>query len=222
MKNVSAGVKVGVLVLLLVVGGWIVWKNLVSDPAGEESYGLKARFRDASGLPPGSKVVVAGIPVGEISSVSIEGRRAVVKFRIRRDIDVYDSAIVYKKATSLLGNYYIEVDPGEPVTTGSDGLEKTWVKLKDGDEIRTVVEATSPDQLLARIAQTLPNVDEVLKSVRDLTNDLREVVNGPLRSTITRVEKLVDEQAPNIVLIVDKVASTLDKIDQTRRRRRGR
>lgn len=214
MKNLSAGIKVGVLVILAAVGGWLVWTNLATDPAGKDNYWLKARFRDASGLPTGSKVVVAGIPVGEILSTEIDGRRAMVRFKVRKDIKIYDSAIVYKKATSLLGNYYIEIDPGDPITTSAeDGSQLTHKILAQGEEIPHVVEATSPDQLLRRIEQSLPNVDEVLKSVRDLAEDLRRLVNGPVASVVGRVDALVQKAAPEVEAAIGDARSALARLD---------
>jgi phospholipid/cholesterol/gamma-HCH transport system substrate-binding protein len=199
VKGLSAGIKVGILVILMGVAGWLVWTNLATDPAGKNSYWLKARFRDASGLPTGSKVVVAGIPVGEILATQIDGRKAVVRFKVRDDVKIYASAIVYKKATSLLGNYYIEIDPGEPITVGAeDGAQIQHKQLVQGDEVVHVVEATSPDQLLRRIEQSLPNVDEVLKSVRDLAEDMRRLVNGPVASAVGRVDALVQKGAPEV------------------------
>jgi len=214
VKGLSAGIKVGILVLLMVVGAWLVWTNLTTDPAGKSSYGLKARFRDASGLPTGSKVVVAGIPVGEIVSTQIEGRKAVVRFKVRKDIQIYDSAIVYKKATSLLGNYYIEVDPGDAITTSAeDGNPVTHKLLVQGDEITHVVEATSPDQLLRRIEQSLPNVDEVLKSVRDLAEDLRRLTNGPVASVVGRIDALVQKQAPEVEGLISDAREALGRLN---------
>jgi phospholipid/cholesterol/gamma-HCH transport system substrate-binding protein len=213
MKSLSAGIKVGILVILMVVAGYLVWTSLVTDPAGSGGYWLKARFKDASGLPTGSKVVVAGIPVGEILSTSIEGRKAVVRFKLRKDLKVFDSAVVFKKATSLLGNYYIEVDPGDAETVSADGSKVSHVVLKQGEEIMHVVEATSPDQLLRRIEQSLPNVDEVLKSVRDLAEDLRRLANGPVASMVGRLDALVQKEAPNVEAIVEKAGASMDRID---------
>src|SRR6188474_2892672 len=102
MKAVSAGVRVAILFLLLAIGGYLVWKNLGQDPAGANNYTLFAKFRDASGLPTGSKVVVAGLPQGEVTRLEVEGRYARVTFKLRRDIKVWTSGVVIKKATSLL------------------------------------------------------------------------------------------------------------------------
>ena len=64
--------------------------------------------------------------------------------------------------------------------------------------VPNVVEATTPDQLLHRIEQTLPNVDRVLESVRDLSEDVRRIVNGPLQSVATRVDGLVQREAGTV------------------------
>jgi phospholipid/cholesterol/gamma-HCH transport system substrate-binding protein len=212
MKWLSSGVKVGILFLLLVIGAYAIFTGLGTDPAGSDSIELSARFKDASGMPIGSKVVVAGLPVGGITSLSIEGRYARVKFRVRRDVAVWSSAIVFKKATSLLGDNYLEIDPGSADQPDPDG--KAAVRLKSGDQILRVVEATSPDQLLRRIEQSLPNVDAVLLSVKDLSEDMRRVVNGPIASVANRVDALVQKEAGTVSGILEKADRSMARIDQ--------
>ncbi len=230
MKSISAGVRVAILFLLLAIGIYIVWKNLGQNPAGKNNQILYARFKDASGLPKKSKVVVAGLPQGEVTDLEVDGRYAKVTFRLSTDIKVWSSATVFKKATSLLGENYLEIDPGEEVRTGADGTKRTFTPLgarcKDYDSpdeklrdacrrIEHVVEATTPDQLLHRIDETLPNVDRVLESVRDLSEDLRGVVNGPLKSVADRVDGLVQKEANNVANIierVDRITKTVDGV----------
>ncbi len=219
MKNVSAGVRVAILFFLLAVGGYLVVTNLGQNPAGKNTQTFYALFKDASGLPKKSKVVVAGLPQGEVTELEVNGRYAKVTFRMSRDIKVWTSATVLKKATSLLGENYLEVDPGEEVRAGADGAKATFTPLgaeckgynspdpKQVDacrHIEHVVEATTPDQLLHRIDETLPNVDRVLDSVHDLSEDLRGVVNGPLKSVATRVDGLVQKEANNVAEIIER------------------
>ena len=228
MKSVSAGVRVAILFLLLMVAGYLVWKNLGQDPAGRDSYTLFAVFRDASGLPKGSKVVVAGLPVGQVVRLDVDGRYAHVEFRLSDEIVVYSSAVVIKKATSLLGDNYLEIDPGEPIKQAPDGTKQTFQQLglkcptyndpaPKSDpcrQIPNVVEATTPDQLLHRIEQTLPNVDRVLESVRDLSEDVRRIVNGPMSSVATRVDGLVQREAGTVQSIIERADRSMKKIDQ--------
>jgi phospholipid/cholesterol/gamma-HCH transport system substrate-binding protein len=125
LKGISAGVRVAILFLLVTLGGYVVWKNLGQSASGSNSYELIARFRDVSGLPKGSKVVAAGIPLGEVTKLELEGRYAKITVRIRRDVDVYQSGVVVKKASSLLGDNFLEIDPGEPKKQMPDGTTKS-------------------------------------------------------------------------------------------------
>ena len=213
MRRLSAGVKVGVLFLVVIAGGYAVWNGLGVDPAGRNSMKLWAQLRDASGMPVGSRVVVAGLPVGEITSLTIDGRYARVKFKVRRDVPMWSSAVVYKKATSLLGDNYLEIDPGTPETTDPSGNVLKNDRLVDGDQIVRVVEATSPDQLLRRIEQSLPQVDDVLVSVKSLSEDMRRVVNGPIASVASKVDALVDREGKTVSDILERADRSMARIE---------
>jgi ABC-type transporter Mla subunit MlaD len=229
VKSISAGVRVAILFLLLAIGAYLVWKNLGQNPAGKDNYTLFAKFRDASGLPRGTKVVVAGLPKGEVVGLEIEGRYAKVTFKVDNEITVWTSAVIVKKARSLLGDNYLEIDPGEQVRQAPDGTRQSYTKLgpdcptyKDDDrrksdvcrQIVNVIEATTPDQLLHRMEQTLPNVDRVLESVRDLSEDVRRIVNGPLQSVATRVDSLVQREAGTVGDIIERADRSMARIEQ--------
>jgi phospholipid/cholesterol/gamma-HCH transport system substrate-binding protein len=229
VKSVSAGIRVAILFLLLVIGAYLVWKNLGQDPAGANNYTLFSKFRDASGLPKGTKVVVAGLPQGEVTELEVEGRYAKVTFKVRNDIDVWTSGVVIKKATSLLGDNYLEIDPGERSKQMPDGSSREFTLLgpkcatyKDSDrrksdpcrQVPNVIEATTPDQLMHRLEQTMPNVDSVLASVRDLSEDVRRIVNGPLQSVATRVDGLVQREAGTVGNIIQRADRTMGKVEQ--------
>ncbi|MEZ4358839.1 MAG: MlaD family protein [Kofleriaceae bacterium] len=214
MKGISAGVKVGVLFLMMLSGSYAVWQSLGSDVGGGDSYPLSARFRDASGLPLGTKVLVAGLPVGVVSKLAIDGRHAIVTFRVRPDVQVWSSAIVIKKARSLLGDNYLEIDPGAPTTVTPEGNTEAHVLLKSGDQVARVVESTSPDALMHRIEATLPNVDAVLLTVKDLSDDVRRIVNGPLASVATRVDGLIQREAGTVSDILQRANRSMSRIEQ--------
>jgi phospholipid/cholesterol/gamma-HCH transport system substrate-binding protein len=134
-----------------------------------------------------------------------------------------------KKARSLLGDNYLEIDPGEEIKQAPDGTRRQFTLLgppcsgyEDSDrrksepcrQIPNVIEATTPDQLLHRIEQTMPNVDRVLESVRDLSEDVRRIVNGPLQSVATRVDGLVQREAGTVGDIIERADRSMAKIEQ--------
>lgn len=213
MKSISAGIKVGILVLLFVGGGYAVWKSFDTSASGEDGVELSALFRDASGLPVGSQVMVAGLAIGEISDQSIEGRYARVSFKVRRDVEIWDNAVIFKKSSSLLGAYYLEIDPGTPESVSPAGVLSSNTRLIDGDRIDKVIEATTVDQVLRRLDQSMPNVDKVLLSVRDLSEDLRRVVNGPLAATASRIDDLVQRESLTIASILQRADSSMARIE---------
>jgi phospholipid/cholesterol/gamma-HCH transport system substrate-binding protein len=235
LKSVSAGVRVAILFLLLFIGGYIVLSSLGQDKAGSNANQYFALFRDASGLPKGSKIMVAGITKGEVTGLTVVGRYARIDIKLSSDVEVWKSGFVAKKASSLLGENYLEVDPGGKEMIGPDGVKHTYDQLgpkcpdyysPDKDkadacrQIQNVVEGTTPDQLIHRIEQTLPNVDRVLDSVRDLSEDLRGVVNGPLKNVAQRVDGLVQKNADavqDIIQRADRAAKNIEAVaDQLR------
>jgi phospholipid/cholesterol/gamma-HCH transport system substrate-binding protein len=229
VKAGSAAVRVAIMFILLAVGAYIVWRNLGQNPAGKDNFTLFAKFLDASGLPKGTKVVVAGLPKGEVIGLEIEGRYAKVTVKIDDEITVWTSAVIVKKARSLLGDNYLEIDPGEEIKQAPDGTRQTYTRLgppcptyrsddpRKSDACRrivNVIEATTPDQLLHRMEQTLPNVDRVLESVRDLSEDVRRIVNGPLQSVATRVDGLVQREAGTVADIIERADRSMARIEQ--------
>ena len=74
-------------------------------------------FHDAAGLFEKSRVQTAGIPIGEINSRALDPTtaRAKITIRMHPGITLYENAVVSKKSASLLGEFYLEIDPGTPI-----------------------------------------------------------------------------------------------------------
>jgi phospholipid/cholesterol/gamma-HCH transport system substrate-binding protein len=214
VKHLSAAVKVGILVIAMALGAYAVWKVIGERPSGGQNFEVWAKLRDAAGLPLGSRVVIAGLAVGEIARLNIEGSYARVTMRIRDDIPLYDNAILFKKSSSLLGDFYLEIDPGLERTTDARGAGVVHERLKDGDEIKYVVEATSVDQLVRRIDETLPRVNEAVVEFRDLAQDLRGLVNGEVKSIAKNIDALVQRESQTVSDILDRLDKALAQVQQ--------
>jgi phospholipid/cholesterol/gamma-HCH transport system substrate-binding protein len=81
---------------------------------GDDSYSLFARFSSVSGLKTGSSVEMLGIEVGKVEKLTLDQdkQQALVELRIRNDIQVYDDAIASIKTSGLIGDKYVQLDPG--------------------------------------------------------------------------------------------------------------
>src|SRR5688572_5571739 len=111
MPRLSQIVRVVVPVVVLGGLGFLAWRAIAPERI-EGEFRTFAMFRDASGLPTGSRVLIAGVPVGNIEGLTIEGRLARVDMRLVDDVVLWDNAYAEKKAASLLGDSYIEIFPG--------------------------------------------------------------------------------------------------------------
>ena len=140
MQKFSTPFKVGFVILVgLVMAVVMIIRFSANWGQDNGTYELKAYFNDATGLAPKSQIKVAGIQVGEVSSIRLEGSRALVTFKIRDDIelwsgtgnenDLVDGATVAKKLSGILGDYHLEITPG------IDGK-----RLENGDFVPTVLQ----------------------------------------------------------------------------------
>ncbi|MDX9746755.1 MAG: outer membrane lipid asymmetry maintenance protein MlaD [Syntrophales bacterium] len=115
MKKFAMETSVGIFVFLgLILIGYMTVKLGHVDLFGSDSYPLNAKFTSVSGLRIGSPVKMLGMEVGRVESMKIdqEDLKAVVEFRIKNEMMIYDDAIASIKTEGLIGDCYLSIDPG--------------------------------------------------------------------------------------------------------------
>lgn len=70
---------------------------------GQERYDLSARFVSANGLARGADVALAGVPVGRVSSVTLDptSQMAIVKFRVNTELKIPDDSTLTIGSSTL-------------------------------------------------------------------------------------------------------------------------
>jgi phospholipid/cholesterol/gamma-HCH transport system substrate-binding protein len=152
------------LVVALIVGGIILANQRFTLPAGVPVLGkdyvdVEAELVTAQAVTPGQgqTVNIAGVAVGEISSVELENGRAVIGLKINREnATIYRDASILLRPKTGLKDMVAELDPG----TEEAG------ELPEGERIPA--------------SQTLPdvNLDEVLASLDADTRDYLKLLLG--------------------------------------------
>lgn len=133
MKKYSKETVVGIFMFLgLLCISYMTVKLGNVSLFGDNTYSLFGRFDKVSGLRVGNQVNMFGLDIGKIDGFSMdqEAQVAVVEFKIKKGIKIYDDAIASIKTEGLLGDKYVEIDAG-------GGGEQ----LKPGD---TITETESP------------------------------------------------------------------------------
>src|SRR5690606_38497772 len=86
LSAVGTNVKVGLLVIAGILAFVAIYSFLQDRQGGGQANEYWALFTDASGLSVRAEVRVAGVQVGEVSSIELQGGRARVHFTVRPDV----------------------------------------------------------------------------------------------------------------------------------------
>jgi phospholipid/cholesterol/gamma-HCH transport system substrate-binding protein len=166
----------------------------------DESLSVYGVFKDASGLGRRSRVQIAGIPVGEIANIELVGARAKVWMKIRRDVGIHADATLKKRSESLLGDYMLDLYAGS----------ESAPLLKDGDEIKIVVDATGIDQVIDQASKIASDVQEVTASLRRVLGGEKgtqsmEALVANLVSASEGLDKAIKDNSAQLNRIVNNV-----------------
>jgi phospholipid/cholesterol/gamma-HCH transport system substrate-binding protein len=210
-------VKVGVAVIVIGLASYFLLKMLQAGVGGRGDQFAKyyAFFHDATGLVDRSNVQIAGLNVGEIVSREVdtkvwrddrgvEHREVLAKIWVkvlRKYTPIWDNSIIYKKQSSLLGGYYLEIDPGSKETVGKDGTVIKNHKIPDGGEIKRVSEVASMGDLMTQFQELVPILKRILEDVRAMTS-------GPIQQSAERVREILDQNAE----LVHSMMKNIDRI----------
>jgi phospholipid/cholesterol/gamma-HCH transport system substrate-binding protein len=107
---------VTMVVLMLVMAAAF---NLQKFP-GFSGDGYEAVFSDASGLHPGNIVQVAGIQVGRVDSIDLDGNRVLVHFSVNHDVHFGTRTRASIDVLNLLGEKYLDLSPEGPGQQSGD------------------------------------------------------------------------------------------------------
>lgn len=204
MKNTGAAIKVGITALGIALLGFFGFKFVAKGISGNSGYHVWCKFRDATGLADKSRVQIAGLNVGEISDRRLMDGMARLGIHIKPEIELWSNATIFKKSSSLLGEYYLEIDPGTP--NAPDPINPAQVvanrRLVEGDQIVNVVEAVTTTDILVQVQETLP-------VLRAILTDVQRITQGPLQDIAHSVQTGVDRNsaaAEQLLKHMDQIA----------------
>ena len=208
--------KVGLLVLVA-LGAFLVFRLALDTDAADSTQAttVYAYFDDASGIGPKSRVQTAGIPVGEVSGVRLEGTRARVELRIRRDIPLKTDAMLVKRSESILGDYLIDLVPGSPSAP----------PMPEGGEIATVNDRTGMEEAVNKLNLIAGDIQEVTRSLREVfggeagANNMQAIVanlvavSESLDNTLSRAGTSLNSALDNIDLLSREIRQLTENQD---------
>jgi phospholipid/cholesterol/gamma-HCH transport system substrate-binding protein len=210
--------KVGLFVALTGAAAYGIYRFVSPTVSGGGGYTVHAFIHDATGLAPRSRVTIAGIPVGSLESIKLEHGEARLDVRVKNDVALYDNATLGKKSASILGESVIVLTPGTPDNR----------QLHDGDEIRVIVEQTTPGEIMdevkeiadsvklvaAQLAASIgteqggQNMRLILQNLADSTDALNKTIRENrevIRDTLRNIDAITQNANPQMEKILENV-----------------
>ena len=215
MRETWNAARVGLMVVLGLVVTFAVYRFVDEQAASESGYGVYAYFDDVQGLITKSRVLVAGIPVGTISAIRLEGDRARVDLRIEAGVKLYEDAQITMRSLSLLGEQVLVIRPGTP------GLPE----IPDGGEIRTADDGVQTDDIIVTVNDIAQSVKKITTQMERAfgTDEAGDRMQGALRNLSDALEdiaQVTDQAGPRIIRIVENVELATDDLSQIIHERR--
>jgi len=196
-------VLIAVVGLLLLGIAFLAALNLSSLPIVGGGSVHEAVFAESGGLRPGDEVRVAGVRVGEVTAVELEGDEVRVKFRVK-DVDLGDETTAAVKVKTMLGQKFLGIDPaGSGDLEGAIPLERTSVPYDVNAAFSDL--STNTDEI--DTAQLEESFQAVADAFRNTPESVQEMVTG--LTALSRTISSRDEDLAELMEAAEGVTGTL-------------
>jgi phospholipid/cholesterol/gamma-HCH transport system substrate-binding protein len=171
----------GIIILVIVIG---VGQSFASVPMLFATPTYYAQFSDTGGLNQGDKVRIAGVDIGQVRSMSIDGDKVVIGFSLAGTQIGTDSRAAIRTDT-ILGRRNIEIEP-----RGSDPLR--------ADGVLPLGQTTTPYQ--------------IYDAFFDVTKAASEWDTQTVKRSLNVLSETIDQTYPHLSAALDGVARFSDTI----------
>jgi phospholipid/cholesterol/gamma-HCH transport system substrate-binding protein len=169
-----------------------------------------AAFTESGGLKPDDPVRIAGVRVGKVSKIELDGDQVKVTFRVKTDSEFGTETGAAIRINTLLGAMYLALEPAGPG------------QLETGKEI-PVARTTSPYDVVEAFSGLADTADQIdtdqlansLTTLADLTRDTPEEFKAAL-SGVSRLSSNIADKSQRINLLLtnlQRVSSVLNDRD---------
>ncbi len=182
MSAVSRATTIKSLIIsaALVLLALVAWRAL--QPADSP---YRAEFTHASGIKSGDEVRVAGIESGTVTGIKLDGAKAVIDFRLDRDVTLHADSQARVKLASMLGTTFLEVtvgdgrelEPGGTITTDHTAPSYTVSDVfTDSNDLLHKLDLDAIDQAVATLSTELDQDPELTQRTMENATALARII----------------------------------------------
>lgn len=226
----SSAAKVGIFMLIvLTILGFFILKIEDINLGSGETRTIDVIFDSVAGLDEKSAVRVAGVRVGTVRDIKLTpDGRALVTLEVNEDTPIHRNATARVANLGLLGEKYIELEPGteaagvwpegEQITLGGSQPASIDDVTTQVSQIAEDVKAITSSLRSAMADQNQYRVEEIVENVHVVTEKLRlilEANEGNVNATADNLRQITADLRVEIPRIADSLERFADSLSGT-------
>jgi phospholipid/cholesterol/gamma-HCH transport system substrate-binding protein len=212
---------------------WLVYVSLRRDVAGDTA-NYSAVFTDVYGLREGDDVRMAGVRVGRVENVELDGKLAKVAFVVQTDQHLYGNTVASVTYQNIVGQRYLGLSLGPegnqellprgsvlPLARTEPSFDVTAL-LNGYEPLFSLLNPQDADNLTKGIIASLQGDTSSLTMLISQTSTLTETFAGrdqALGNVITNLNKVVGnlaQQNDNLDGVITQTRQVVGQLDQRR------
>ena len=214
-------ITIGIISILAIAVGTILSFSIDKLPFVKQAYDIQGEFRDAAGLTVENQVRVAGIKVGTVTDIQLEGDKVLVSMEIQNGTEIPKDAFAEIKLATLLGTKFVDIEAkgGGPLLESGDliPVENTSIPYEiyqaanQGTNVVEDLDGPALNAALEQLTKLITISKEEIGVALSGLNDLGTGLNSKeedLRSLLSGANDLTAMLADEGDEITDLIAST--------------
>jgi len=185
-----------------VIGMLILRMEKLELFGGKSQNHLATEFDQVAGLNLQSAIRVAGVKVGAVTGIELDGKKAKVILSLPPEFKVYRDASASLSSIGILGEKYIELDPGHPlaglitpdaVIPSKAGMSMDSLMESLGGISKDVKSVTESLSRSIGGEEGRQKLDEIVDNIRQLTGEFRAMAqenHGAINATMANVQQM--------------------------------
>ena len=208
--------------ICLAVLGWLVFSIEDWSFGGDGGATVEVLFDSVAGLNEKAPVRVAGVKVGTVDAIGLEGRQAKVRLKLDQEVPLTEGTRASIANAGILGDKYVELIPGpQDAPLLADGARvpgETPVTFDEalarfdslGQSLQELTgDVSSRGDLGGSIRRLLDNLEATSANIRDLVDANRTQVD----STVSNFERFSESLANELPTLTAQMGDLLEHID---------
>lgn len=188
-KEKNLEFKVGLFVLIALIGLSFFIFSITDSPVFEKGKSLKAVFSFANGLKKSAPVRIAGVDQGIVKEINLffdedeRKTKAGIELWVKKDVHIPKDSTIMINQLGLMGEKYVEITPGTDtsaflqdgqVIVGIDPIAQEAIAQKVMEVASGLDKMISDEKTKNSISATLENLSLVTGNLRDITSSVKD------------------------------------------------